>query len=102
MLFRSIAKKNLKEGEVLDGEGGYTVMGRLMPAQDSLAQGCLPLGLAHGVKMLTAVQAGEPVRWSDVAFDANLPAVKLRRELEASAASDSDTSRYGLPRRAAG
>src|SRR5512140_3130530 len=42
------AKKDLKPGEILDGEGGYTVVGRLMPASDSLSQGCLPLGLAHG------------------------------------------------------
>jgi predicted homoserine dehydrogenase-like protein len=96
------AKKNLKAGEILDGEGGYTVVGRLMPAADSLAQGCLPLGLAHGWKMLRPVAAGQPLTWSDVAFDANVPAVKLRREMERSAPSDSDKSRYGRPRQAAG
>jgi predicted homoserine dehydrogenase-like protein len=83
----AMAKRALKAGEVLDGEGGYTVVGKLMPAQDSLAAGCLPLGLAHGVKMLRNVGAGEIVRWSDVAFDANLSAVKLRRELESSFAA---------------
>ena len=96
------AKKDLKPGEILDGEGGYTVVGRLMPAEASLSQGCLPLGLAHGWKMLRAVVAGEPLKWSDVAFDANLPAVQLRRAMESSAASGSDKSRYGPPRRAAG
>jgi len=96
------AKKDLKPGEILDGEGGYTVVGRLMPAETSLSQGCLPLGLAHGWKMLRAVVAGEPLKWSDVAFDANLPAVQLRRAMESSAASGSDKSRYGPPRRAAG
>jgi len=96
------AKKDLKPGEILDGEGGYTVVGRLMPAETSLSQGCLPLGLAHGWKMLRAVAAGEPLKWSDVAFDANLPAVQLRRAMESSAASGSDKSRYGPPRRAAG
>jgi predicted homoserine dehydrogenase-like protein len=98
----AVAKRDLKENEILDGEGGYTVVGRLMPAADSLARGCLPLGLAHGVKMLKPVAAGAAVRWSDVACDESLAAVKLRREMEASAASGSDTSRYGLPRRAAG
>ena len=97
----AVAKRDLKDREMLDGEGGYTVVGRLMPAEASLAQGCLPLGLAHGVKLLKPIRAGEPIRWSDVAFDANLPAVKLRREME-SAFSGSDTSRYGLPLRAAG
>ena len=98
----AIAKKGLKPGEMLDGEGGYTVVGRLMPAADSLAGNCLPLGLAHGWKMLKPVAAGRPLTWSDVAFDANVPAVQLRREMESSGSSGSDKSRYGLPRRAAG
>ena len=96
------AKKDLKPGEILDGEGGYTVVGRLMPAEASLSQGCLPLGLAHGWKMLRPVAAGQPLSWSDVAFEANVPAVKLRREMENSAASGSGTSAYGQTRRAAG
>src|SRR5690242_6265737 len=41
------AKRDLRAGEMLDGEGGYTVVGRLMPADDSLRLGALPLGLAH-------------------------------------------------------
>ena len=77
------AKRDLKPGELLDGEGGYTVVGRLMPAEDSAAQGCLPLGLAHGWKVLRPVAAGQPVKWSDVAVDANNAAVRLRREMEA-------------------
>ena len=78
----AVAKRDLKKGELLDGEGGYTVVGRLMPAADSLAQACLPLGLAHGWKLLRPVAAGQPLSWSDVAYDANLPAVQLRREME--------------------
>jgi predicted homoserine dehydrogenase-like protein len=76
------AKRALKAGELLDGEGGYTVVGRLMPAADSLAQGCLPLGLAHGWKLTRPVAAGEALRWSDVVVDAGVPAVRLRREME--------------------
>ena len=56
-------------------------------AADSLARNCLPLGLAHGWKVLKPVRQGEVVRWSDVAFDAGNTAVRLRREMEASAAS---------------
>jgi predicted homoserine dehydrogenase-like protein len=78
----AVAKKNLLLGEILDGEGGYTVVGRLMPAADSLAQGCLPLGLAQGCKLLRPVTAGQPLRWSDVAIDANSSAVRARREME--------------------
>ncbi|HET9736018.1 MAG TPA: Gfo/Idh/MocA family oxidoreductase [Burkholderiales bacterium] len=76
------AKRALKPGELLDGEGGYTVVGKLMPAQDSLVQGCLPLGLAHGWKILKPVAAGEALRWSDVAIDENVTAVRLRREMD--------------------
>jgi predicted homoserine dehydrogenase-like protein len=79
----AVAKRELKTGELLDGEGGYTVVGRLMPARDSLAQGCLPLGLAHGWKLIKPIAAGQPVKWSDIAYDANSTAVKLRREMEA-------------------
>ena len=78
----AIAKRDLKAGELLDGEGGYTVVGRLMPAEASLAQACLPLGLAHGWKLLRPVAAGQPLRWSDVAFDENSTAVRVRREME--------------------
>jgi predicted homoserine dehydrogenase-like protein len=78
----AIAKKNLKQGEVLDGEGGYSVVGRLMPAADSFKLGCLPLGLAHGWKLTRAVSAGQPVKWTDVAYDATATAVRVRLEME--------------------
>src|SRR5438552_6037530 len=78
----AVAKRDLKDKEILDGEGGYTVVGRLMPAAASLAQGCLPLGLAHGCKLLRPLAAGQPLRWSDVAIDAGSSAVRARREME--------------------
>jgi len=76
------AKRDLKAGEILDGEGGYTVVGKLTPAQDSLAVGALPLGLAHQVKLINSVAAGQAVRWSDVVVDETSSAVKIRREVE--------------------
>ncbi len=76
------AKRVLEPGEMLDGEGGYTVVGRLMPAADSLSAGALPLGLAHGWKVLQPVAAGDIVRWSDVAIDPTNQAVRVRREME--------------------
>jgi predicted homoserine dehydrogenase-like protein len=90
----AIAKKNLKAGEVLDGEGGYTVLGRLMPAADSLSQECLPLGLAHGWKLVRNVSAGQPVTWTDVAVDANSTAVRVRREMESSSTAARDSALY--------
>ncbi|HYL19362.1 MAG TPA: Gfo/Idh/MocA family oxidoreductase [Burkholderiales bacterium] len=76
------AKRDLKAGEILDGEGGYTVVGKLTPAQDSLKIGALPLGLAHQVKLINPVAAGQAVRWSDVVVDETSSAVKVRREVE--------------------
>ncbi len=76
------AKRTLKAGEVLDGEGGYCVWGKLMPAAESLSLGGLPIGLAHGVTLKTDIPEGHPVRWNDVDFDATLEGVRLRREME--------------------
>ena len=77
------AKRDLAAGETLDGEGGFTVWGRLMPAADSLRLGGLPIGLAHHVRLRNAVKAGNPVRWSDVSIDETSEAVRVRREMEA-------------------
>lgn len=76
------AKRDLKAGEVLDGEGGFTVYGRLMPAAKSLRLGALPLGLAHQVRLVRDVAAGEAVLWQDVQIDDDLPAVRARRAME--------------------
>ena len=77
------AKRDLKPGEILDGEGGYTVWGKLFQAGKSLALGGLPLGLAHKVRLTRAVAKGQSLTWADVAMDTSLPAYKMRREMEA-------------------
>jgi len=77
------AKKPLKAGEVLDGEGGFCVWGRQTPAEVSLENGLLPLGLAHNVRLRRDIGEGEAVKWADVDYDANDTAVKVRREMEA-------------------
>ncbi|MFT5182642.1 MAG: putative homoserine dehydrogenase-like protein, partial [Alphaproteobacteria bacterium] len=76
------AKRDLEAGEMLDGEGGYTVYGKLMPADDSLTYGGLPIGLAHGVALKTAVAKDQPVTWANVDIDATSQAVQVRREME--------------------
>ncbi len=77
------AKRDLRPGEMLDGEGGYTVWGKLLPAQRSLATGGLPLGLAHEVRVVRPVRQGQSLSWADVAIDETLPALRARREMEA-------------------
>ncbi len=77
------AKRDLKGGEMLDGEGGFCVWGKQTPADASLERELLPLGLAHNVKLKRDIAEGQPLRWSDVAYDANDSGVKVRREMEA-------------------
>ena len=78
----AVAKRNLRAGEMLDGEGGYTVWGRLMPAADSLKVGALPIGLAHRVKLKNDIAHGEIVRWSDVEIDISDETIKIRKAME--------------------
>ena len=77
------AKRDLMPGELLDGEGGYTVWGKLLPAATSLKVGGLPLGLAHQVKVLRPVKKGQSLSWADVAMDTGTKAYAVRREMEA-------------------
>ncbi|MBI4207370.1 MAG: Gfo/Idh/MocA family oxidoreductase [Betaproteobacteria bacterium] len=88
----AVAKRDLKAGDTLDGEGGHTVWGRLMPAHESLACRGLPLGLGHGVKLVRAVAKGSVVTWNDVAaIDSD--AARVRREMEALFSAESGVAR---------
>lgn len=76
------AKRALKAGETLDGEGGFTVYGKVIPAADSLRMGGLPIGLAHHMVLKRDMAAGQVVSWNDVDFDASSQVVTVRREME--------------------
>jgi predicted homoserine dehydrogenase-like protein len=77
------AKRKLKAGEMLDGEGGFCVWGKQTPADASLEQGYLPLGLAHHVKLKADIEEGQRLKWADVEYDPDSLAVRVRREMEA-------------------
>ncbi len=79
----AVAKRDLAAGEILDGEGGCTVWGRLTSAAHSLARGALPLGLAHGVRLTAPVAEGETLTLAHVEIDAADPTAAFRREMEA-------------------
>ena len=79
----STSKRNLKKGEILDGEGGSTVWGKLVSSNLSLSIEALPIGLAHSVKLKNDVKQNEIVKWSDVEFSLNDPAIAYRRSMEA-------------------
>jgi predicted homoserine dehydrogenase-like protein len=78
----AVAKRALKTGETLDGEGGYCVYAKLIPAARSLKLGALPIGLAHHVKLKRDIAAGEFLTAADVALDDGAQAVRIRREME--------------------
>jgi len=82
------AKRDLRAGEVLDGEGGACVWGRLMPAAHSLRIGGLPIGLASRVALLRDVPRGRAVCWEDVAIDTTDAAYRYRREMETAFPAD--------------
>ncbi|MDD4998367.1 MAG: hypothetical protein PHI99_09455 [Syntrophales bacterium] len=77
------AKRDLVPGDLLDGEGGFTVYGTLLPARNSVLSGSLPIGLAHGVRIVRPVATGQAVLWDDVSCDGQESTVKFRREMEA-------------------
>jgi predicted homoserine dehydrogenase-like protein len=76
------AKRDLKKGEKLDGEGGFTVYGKLMRTSDSLKLGALPIGLAHNMTLNKDIPSGKPICWNDVDYDASMQAIQFRREME--------------------
>ncbi len=79
----AVAKRDLKPGEMLDGEGGYTVWGKLLPAKRSLAMKALPIGLAHGVKLVRPIPAGQAITFDDIEPAPDSPALQLRHEAQA-------------------
>ena len=83
----AVAKRSLRKGEMLDGEGGYTVWGKLMPAQMSLKAGALPIGLAHNVRLKNDIAHGAVVGWNDVEFDSASETIKARKAMEAAFSS---------------
>ena len=76
------AKRPLQAGEILDGEGGYCVWGKQMPAEASLEIGGLPLGLASDVKLKRDIATGQALSWDDVEYNNADHAVQVRREME--------------------
>jgi predicted homoserine dehydrogenase-like protein len=79
----AVAKRPLRAGEVLDGEGGYTVYGKLLPAERNREARALPIGLARGARLRRGVEAGATVTEDDVEPLSPSPALDLRREMVA-------------------
>ena len=75
----TVAKRDLKVGEVLDGSGGYTVNGFIEKAEIARAENLLPLGLSDGVKLKRDVFQGETISYDMVELNEDSLILKLRR-----------------------
>ena len=78
----SVAKRDLKPGDVLDGEGGYCVFGRLVPAGQSVQAGYLPIGLTNKAKIVRSVKKDAVLTYADVEIDQTMFAYGLRKSME--------------------
>ena len=78
----TVAKRDLNAGEVLDGEGGFTVSGDLRSSKVSVGMNALPLGLTAGVKMVKDVKVNSILTYDDIAIEHQSDAYKLRKNLE--------------------
>nr|WP_245217117.1 Gfo/Idh/MocA family oxidoreductase [Neoroseomonas nitratireducens] len=77
----AVAKRALKVGEVLDGEGGACVWGKCIPAARSRALDALPIGLAHGIRLVRDVAEGAIVTAADAPPDPASDPVRIRSEM---------------------
>ena len=78
----SVSKRNLKKGEKLDGEGGFTVWGKLIPASTSLNLNALPIGLANDMYLKNDINKDKIITWNDVEFDSNDEIINYRHQME--------------------
>jgi predicted homoserine dehydrogenase-like protein len=77
----AVAKRDLAPGEKLDGEGGYCVWGKLIPAERSRASAALPIGLAHGIKLARPVAKGATLTEADIEPLPENEATHVRRQM---------------------
>ena len=74
----SYAKKDLKVGEKLDGEGGFCARGKLITSSSSKEQKILPLGLSDGAILKKDIKKDDIIKLSDVELDLPESVIKAR------------------------
>jgi predicted homoserine dehydrogenase-like protein len=77
----AVAKRDIKVGEILDGEGGYTVWGRLMPATASVAAQALPIGLASNIALTRPVRQDQVITMGDISAETTSQAWQVRNKM---------------------
>ncbi len=74
----TVAKKDLKKGDKLDGIGQYTFYGSIEKAAIASQERLLPLGLAQDAVLKTDVAKGQVITYDQVELDHNSMIVHLR------------------------
>lgn len=76
----TLAKRDLKAGETLDGIGGFTCYGAAENADISRQENLLPMGLSDGCRMRRDVPKDYPITYADVELPADRLCDRLRAE----------------------
>jgi predicted homoserine dehydrogenase-like protein len=80
----TVAKRDLRAGDVLDGSGGRLTRGLIERAEVARSEGLLPLGLAPGARLRVDVAASQPIGYDQVDLPEGSLALRVRREQDAS------------------
>jgi predicted homoserine dehydrogenase-like protein len=76
----TMAKKDLKAGEILDGIGGFTCYGTIENVEVSRAEALLPMGISEGCRLVRNISRDEPITYADVELPDGRLSVWLRAE----------------------
>ena len=74
----SYAKKDLKKGDKLDGEGGFCARGRLITSEKSKNEKILPLGLTDNAVLKRDINKDDIISLNDVELNLPQEVVKAR------------------------
>ncbi len=78
----AVAKRDLRAGDTLDGEGGSTVWGRIVPTSRSLELNAVPIGFASGLKLTGPIGQDSIVTWDQVESMETNEVYELRKLME--------------------
>ena len=76
----TVAKRDLKAGEFIDGVGGFMAYGIVENAGPFAAEDHLPMGVADGCRLLRAVAKDSPISYADVELPPGRLCDLLRKE----------------------
>lgn len=76
----SIAKKDLKAGEILDGPGGFACYGSIDNSDTARKENLLPMGLSENCRILKDIPRDYPLKIEDVQFPKDRLSDKLWRQ----------------------